>query len=117
VTVNSVNKGATTGYAIVRYGDLATMIPFTNEVSSSVVENFNNVGYGITNQVTPADTTKGSVKLVAGASSSSSDKALQISYDFTAGSGTKVSYAELGEAGRTLMAGLGQLSVDIQGDG
>lgn len=117
ITVNSVNKGAATGYAVVRYGDLATMISFTNEVSSSTVENFNNVGYSITSQVTPAETTKGSAKLVAGASSDTADKALQISYNFTEGTGTKASYAKLGEAGRTLMTGLNQLTLDIQGDG
>src|SRR5690606_20393357 len=63
------------------------------------------------------DTTKGSAKLVAGASSDSKDKALQISYDFTAGTGTKASYAKLGTAGRTLMAGLNGISLDILGDG
>lgn len=117
ITVNSVNKGVTAGYAVVKYGDLSTMIPFTNEVSSSTVENFDNVGYSITSQVTPSGTTKGSAKLVAGATSSSSDKALQIGYDFTEGTGTKASYAKLGEAGRTLMTGLSGLSLDILGDG
>jgi len=117
IKVNSVTKGAKTGYAVARYGDLAAMIPFTNEMATSTVENFNNVGYSITNQVTPADTTKGSAKLVAGASSDSSDKALQIGYDFTAGTGTKASYAKLGTAGRTLLSGLNGLSMDILGDG
>src|SRR5690606_9695732 len=79
--------------------------------------NFNNVGYSITNQVTPANTTKGGVSLVAGASSNSSDKALQISYNFSEGTGTKASYAKLGEAGRALLPGLSQLSLDILGDG
>jgi len=117
ITVNSVSKGTTNGYAIVRYGDIATMIPFTNETTTATVENFNNVGYSITSQVTPENTTKGSAKLVTGASGNSSDKALQINYDFTAGTGTKASYARLGTAGRNLMAGLSGLSLDIHGDG
>jgi len=117
ITVNSVDKNVSTAYAVVRYGDLATMIPFSNETATKVVENFNNVGYSINSQVTPAGVTKGSAKLVAGASSSSSDKALQITYDFTQGTGTKASYAKLGEAGRTLMAGISGLSLDIEGDG
>src|SRR5690606_13753818 len=117
IKVNAVTKGAKNGYAIARYGDVAAMIPFTNEMSTSTVESFNNVGYSITSEVTPADTTKGSAKLVAGASSDSKDKALQISYDFTAGTGTKASYAKLGTAGRTLMAGLNGISLDILGDG
>jgi len=117
IKVNAVTNGAKNGYAIARYGDVAAMIPFTNEMSTSTVESFNNVGYSITSEVTPADTTKGSAKLVAGASSDSKDKALQISYDFTAGTGTKASYAKLGTAGRTLMAGLNGISLDILGDG
>src|SRR5690606_3698567 len=117
IKVNAVTNGTKNGYAIARYGDVAAMIPFTNEMSTSTVESFNNVGYSITSEVTPADTTKGSAKLVAGASSDSKDKALQISYDFTAGTGTKASYAKLGTAGRTLMTGLNGISLDILGDG
>lgn len=117
ITVKSVNANAKTGYAIASYDGFTTMIPFSNEQSVSTVENFNAVGYSITSQVLPADVTKGSAKLVAGSTSDSADKALQISYDFSAGTGTKASYAKLGEAGRTLSSNLTALSFDVNGDG
>lgn len=116
IVVNSVNANTKDGYAIATYDGFSTMIPFGSEQAVSSVENFDAVGYGITNQVLP-ETTKGGVKLVAGASSSSTDKALQLSYDFTAGTGTKASYAKLGESGRTLSSNLTALAFDVLGDG
>src|SRR5690606_13612992 len=96
IIVNSVHKDAVIGYAIARYDGVATMIPFTLQEERAMLENFEAVKYSITNQLLPAETTKGKVELVTGLGSQASDKALQISYDFTEGSGTKASYAMLG---------------------
>lgn len=116
IVVNSVNSQAKSGYAIASYDGFSTIIPFTGEQTVSNVENFNAVGYMITNQVLPAETTKGSVKLDQGASSEANDKGLQIAYDFTEGTGTKASYAKLGE-GISLSSTLSALSFDVNGDG
>ncbi|HIW34195.1 MAG TPA: phosphodiester glycosidase family protein [Candidatus Paenibacillus intestinavium] len=117
IIVNSVNANAKNGYAVASYDGFTTMIPYSNEQTVSSVENFNAVGYAITNQVLPADVTKGSAKLVAGSTSDSVDKALQISYDFSEGTGTKASYAKLGDIGRTLSPNLTALAFDVNGDG
>lgn len=116
IVVSSVDSNTKTGYAIASYDGFSTMIPFTSEQTVSTLENFNSVGYTITNQVLPEGTTKGSVKLGSGASSSANDKGLEISYDFTEGTGTKASYAKLGE-GLTLSSTLTSLSFDVNGDG
>lgn len=117
IVVNSVNNGATMGYAIARYDGVATMIPFTLQEERNTLENFDAVKYSITNQVLPVDTTKGKVELVTGLGNQSSGKALQISYDFTEGTGTKASYAMLSTGGITLASNVSGLSMDVYGDG
>jgi len=117
VIVQSVHKGATMGYAIARYDGVATMIPFTLQEERSVLENFDAVKYSLTNQVHPVGTTQGKVELVTGLGSPSTGKALQISYDFTDGTGTKASYAMFGTGGISLASNVSRLSMDVYGDG
>lgn len=117
LTVNSVNQGATTGYAIGRYDGYPTMIPFTQGGSEKTLENFENVNYGINSQVTPAATTTGSVKLVTDIPGQTSGKALQISYDFSAGTGTKAVYAQFnGTSGKSVEGSPVSMTMDVYGD-
>ncbi|WP_336787380.1 stalk domain-containing protein [Paenibacillus sp. MMO-177] len=117
LTVNSVNSGATTGYAIGRYDGYPTMIPFTQGGSEKTLETFENVAYGINTQVTPAATTTGSVKLVTDLPGQTSGKALQISYDFSAGTGTKAVYAQFnGTSGKSVDGSPVSMTMDVYGD-
>ncbi|WP_042170103.1 stalk domain-containing protein [Paenibacillus gorillae] len=117
ITVESTGS-STTGYAIGRYDGFPAILPFTQGGSEKMLENFENVGYAITSQVTPAATTTGSAKLVSDLPKQTSGKALQISYDFSAGTGTKAVYAVFnGTAGRTVEGAPNVLSVDVYGDG
>lgn len=115
LTVSSVDEDTTTGYAIGRYDGFGTMIPLTEGQGETVFEDFESVGYLISSQVTPADTTTGSVKLVSGLGGQTG-KSLQISYDFTAGTGTKASYAVFNTTGRTVSGSPTAMSVDVYGD-
>lgn len=117
LTVNSVKPGVTTGYAIGRYDGYPTMIPFTQGGSEKTLENFENVSYGIHTQVTPAATTTGSVKLVTDLPGQTSAKALQISYDFSAGTGTKAVYAQFnGTSGKSVDGSPLSMTMDVYGD-
>lgn len=116
VVVTSVNSSAQYGYAIASYDGFTTMIPFTKAETESTVENFNNVGYQITNTVIPVDQTTGAVKLVSGMNGNDNDKALQLSYDFTNGSGTQASYAVFNGTGISLASSVKSLKADVWGD-
>ncbi|QAY67745.1 stalk domain-containing protein [Paenibacillus protaetiae] len=115
LTVNTVNDGTKTGYAIARYDGYPTMIPLTPGQSETVFEDFENPNYLISGQVTP-DTTLGGVKLVTGLGGQTTGKSLQISYDFTAGTGTKASYAVFNTNGRTVGGSPSSMTMDIYGD-
>ena len=117
IIVNNVNPHAEYGYAIATYDGFSTMIPFTKAESETNVEHFNNVTYNITNQVIPADQTKGTVKLVSGMNGNPNDKALQLGYDFTEGSGTQASYAVFNGTGIKLATSVKTLKADVLGDG
>ncbi|MFD1953936.1 stalk domain-containing protein [Paenibacillus thailandensis] len=116
LTVTEVDPNASVGYAIARYDGFATMIPFTKGQSETVFEDFESVGYLISSQVTPANTTKGGVQLVSGLNGQTSAKALQISYDFTEGTGTKASYAVFNNSGRAVSGSPVSMTVDVYGD-
>ncbi|GLX70172.1 stalk domain-containing protein [Paenibacillus glycanilyticus] len=117
LTVNSVSSGTKTGYAIGRYDGYPTMIPFTQGGSEKTLETFENVTYGINPQVTPAATTTGSVKLVTDFPGQTSGKALKISYDFSAGTGTKAVYAQFnGTSGKSIDGSPLTMTMDVYGD-
>ncbi|MFD0590648.1 stalk domain-containing protein [Paenibacillus sp. GCM10027627] len=113
--VNGVQGDRTTGYAIGRYDGYGAMIPFAKGEQAVTVEDFEVSRYAITTQVTPAGVTKGGVKLVSDLPDQKS-RGLQISYDFSAGSGTRAVYAVLGPDGRTLSGSPTSLTMDVYGD-
>ncbi|MFC4777828.1 stalk domain-containing protein [Paenibacillus sp. GCM10023252] len=116
ITIDSVDAGAKNGYAIARYDGYGTMVPLTTGGTLRSVETFEKPAYGITSQATPA-TTKGSVSLVTDLEGSGGSKALQISYDFKAGTGTKAAYAIFnGTSGVPLSGSPKSLSMDVYGD-
>ncbi|MHA6481318.1 stalk domain-containing protein [Paenibacillus sp. strain BS8-2] len=115
VTVNELLPDSTTGYAIARYDGYGTMVPFVQGEEAKTIEDFEVARYLITSQVTPADTTKGTVKMVSDLPEQKSGKALQISYDFTSGTGTRASYGVLGN-GLTLSGTPSSLTMDVYSD-
>ncbi len=115
VTVNGLLPDSTTGYAIARYDGYGTMVPFVQGEQTTMIEDFEVARYLITSQATPADTTKGSVKIVSDLPEQKSGKALQISYDFTNGTGTRAAYGVLGN-GLTLSGSPSSLSMDVYSD-
>lgn len=117
LTINSVNNGTDVGYAIARYDGFSTMIVLTSGgAASSTWEDFENVNYGISFLGNPSAVT-GSATVTQGADDHSNSKALQLSYDMTAGTGKKYAYAQLnGTAGKALTAGSTAMSVDVYGD-
>ncbi len=116
LTVQSVNAGVSTGYAIARYDGYPAMIPFTQGEAVSTFEDFEKPAYSITSQVTPADTTTGSVNLVSDFPGQTSAKALKLDYDFTNGTGTKASYAVFNSTGRTIAGSPTSMTLDLYGD-
>ncbi|WP_169084571.1 stalk domain-containing protein [Paenibacillus sp. PL91] len=115
LTVQSVNAGTSTGYAIARYDGYPAMIPFTQGEAVSTFEDFEKSTYPITSQVTPAETV-GSVNLVSDFPGQTSAKALKLDYDFTNGTGTKASYAVFNSNGRAIEGSPISMTVDLYGD-
>lgn len=116
LTVQSVKAGTSTGYAIARYDGYPAMIPLTQGEAVSTFEDFEKPAYPITSQVTPADTTTGSVKLVSDFPGQTSAKALKLNYDFTNGTGTKASYAVFNSTGRAIAGSPTSMTLDLYGD-
>lgn len=117
IVVKNVNPSVEYGYAIATYDGYSTIIPFSKAEAESLLENFNATTYSITSQLMPADQTKGSAILVGGMNGNANDKALQLSYDFSQGSGTQASYAVFNSTGIALAPSVKSLRADINGDG
>lgn len=114
ITVKSVEKGMTQGYAVGRYDGYPVMIPFAAGDSFKSFETFEVSSYLISSQAVP-ETTKASVKLVSDFPEQTS-RGLKISYDFTEGTGTKAAYAVFGSSGRTLSGKPTSMSLDVYSD-
>lgn len=115
ITVKSIDDKAAVGYAIARYDGYGAMIPFVEGMQDVMFEDFEVSRYAITSQVTPPNVTKGGVKLVSDLPEQTS-RGLQISYDFSGGTGTRASYAMFGTDGRTLSGSPTSLSMDVYSD-
>lgn len=112
--VDSVNEGATTGYAIARYNGFSTAIVLSKAAASSW-ENFENVNYPIA-FTTNASGVTGTAQIVPGSGEQTS-KVLSLSYDMTAGTGKMYAYAQLnGTTGKTIPAAATSMTVDVMGD-
>lgn len=117
ITIDKVDDKATIGYAIARYDGYGAMIPLTKGEKAVTFEDFEVSRYAITSQVTPVETTKGSVKLVSDLPDQKPGRALEISYDFSEGTGTRAAYAVFGSNnGITMQGSPNAMSIDVYSD-
>ncbi|ASA24504.1 stalk domain-containing protein [Paenibacillus donghaensis] len=116
LTVNSVDAGATTGYAIARYDGFSTAVVLSTAAATSW-ENFENVTYPIAFTSNVA-TVQGTAAVTAGTAERTGSKVLSLTYDMTAGSGKMYAYAQLnGNTGKSVPAAATSMSLDVMGDG
>lgn len=115
ITVDRIGDETNTGYAIARYDGYGAMLPFVKGEQAVMLEDFETSRYSISKQVTPADVTKGSVKFISDLPGQKS-RGLQISYDFSAGTGTRAVYAVLGTEGRTISGSPSSMTMDVYSD-
>ncbi|MNB77469.1 hypothetical protein D3C75_241540 [compost metagenome] len=115
LTINSVNPGVTTGYAIARYDGFSTAVVLTT-AAATAWEDFENVSYPVA-FTTNAQGVQGTAQITAGTGDHAGSKVLSLSYDMTAGSGKMYAYAQLnGTTGRTVPATATTISMDVMGD-
>ncbi|MBY9077620.1 phosphodiester glycosidase family protein [Paenibacillus sp. HN-1] len=115
LTINSVNPGVTTGYAIARYDGFSTAVVLTT-AASTAWEDFENVSYPVA-FTTNTQGVQGTAQITAGTGDHAGSKVLSLNYDMTAGSGKMYAYAQLnGTSGRTVPATATSMSVDVMGD-
>ncbi|ALS26076.1 copper amine oxidase [Paenibacillus sp. 32O-W] len=115
LVIGKVSAGAKNGYAIARYDGFSALLTLSAGGASADFENFEKVAYPITFQSTSGVT--GTVKVVSGLPGRESSKALQLTYDFTNGKGTRAAYAVLNGSGVTIAGAPTALSADVYGDG
>lgn len=115
LTVEKVEKNIVAGYAIARYdgyGAMAVLTPGTEKT----LENFENVKYNVGFTGAPAETT-GTATIVTGIPGKETSKVLELSYDFTVGSGKRYAYANLGDGKGIPIEGTPtSLTLDVLGD-
>lgn len=115
LTVDKVDKDIVAGYAIARYdgyGSMAVLSPGTEKS----LEDFEKVKYNIGFTGAPAETT-GTVSIVTGVPGKETSKVLDLSYDFTQGSGKRYAYANLNDGkGITIEGTPTSLTLDVLGD-
>jgi trimeric autotransporter adhesin len=115
LTVESVNAGATRGYAIARYDGFSTAVVLST-AAASTWENFENVTYPVA-FTTNVPAVKGTAAVTAGSGDRAGSKVLSLSYDMTAGSGKMYAYAQLnGTTGKSIPAAATSMSLDVLGD-
>lgn len=115
LTVDSVNPGATTGYAIARYDGFSTAVVLSG-ASATAWEDFENVTYPIAFTSNVANVT-GTAVVTDGSAERAGSKVLSLSYDMTAGSGKMYAYAQLnGTSGKSIPAAATSMSLDVMGD-
>ncbi|QYR22098.1 phosphodiester glycosidase family protein [Paenibacillus sp. sptzw28] len=113
LTIGSVTPGAAAGYLIARYDGFSTVAVLATGTDKKF-ENFDKVTYPITFSGTNG--VSGTVGLVSGLSDDAASNALQLSYDFTGGSGTKAAYAALDGSGRNVEGSPSAITMDVLGD-
>ncbi len=116
LTVNSVEDGAQSGFAIARYdgfGTAAILAPGTEKM----LESFEKPAYAITFSGLPAET-KGSVALNANVPGREPSKVLTLAYDFTSGTGSRFAYANFNAAGggASFSGTPSAMTLDVLGD-
>lgn len=115
LTVESVDPGVTTGYAIARYDGFSTAVVFS-AAASTAWENFENATYPFAFTTNAAGVT-GTAAVVPGSAERAGSKVLSLSYDMTAGTGKMYAYAQFnGTTGKSIPATATSMSVDVMGD-
>ncbi|KGE20400.1 stalk domain-containing protein [Paenibacillus wynnii] len=115
LTVDSINSGVTTGYAIARYDGFSTGVVLSTGAATPW-ENFENVTYPLAFTTNAAGVT-GTAAVTAGSAERAGSKVLSLNYDMTAGSGKMYAYAQLnGTTGKAIPAAATSMSVDVMGD-
>lgn len=115
LTVDSVDPGVTTGYAIARYDGFSTAVVLS-AAAATPWENFENVSYPIA-FTSNVNSVTGTAGVAAGTAERAGSKVLSLSYDMTAGSGKMYAYAQLnGTSGKNIPAAATSMSLDVKGD-
>ncbi|XEC95362.1 stalk domain-containing protein [Paenibacillus tarimensis] len=114
--VEKLKPGITTAYAIARYDGYSAVAVFYPGTAAKAWENFDNVTYPITFQGAPAEV-QGTTTVVKGLPGREAASALQITYDFSAGTGGKWAYAVLNGGGRQVEGQPMAITADVYGDG
>ncbi|WP_036639996.1 stalk domain-containing protein [Paenibacillus durus] len=115
LTVNTVNPGVTTGYAIARYDGFSTVMVLT-KAAAIPWEDFENVTYPIA-FTTNASGVQGSAAITDGSDNHAGSKVLSLGYDMTAGTGKMYAYAQLnGTTGKPVPAAATSMTLDVMGD-
>lgn len=115
LTVDSVDPGVTTGYAIARYDGFSTAVVLSTAVATPW-EDFENVVYPIAFTSNVSSVT-GTAAVTAGTAERAGSKVLSLGYDMTAGSGKMYAYAQFnGTAGKSIPAAATSMSLDVMGD-
>ncbi|MDP9677319.1 exopolysaccharide biosynthesis protein [Paenibacillus jamilae] len=117
LTVNTVDAGVKTGYAIGRYdGFSAVVFLSAGGASTNNWENFENVSYPV-DFTSNVEGVTGTAAVVQGDGDHANSKVLELSYDMTNGSGKMYAYAQLnGTSGKTLEQAATSISIDVKGD-
>ncbi|MHA6532707.1 stalk domain-containing protein [Paenibacillus sp. BAC0078] len=115
LTVNSVDSGVTTGYAIARYDGFSTAVVLST-AAATPWEDFENVSYPIA-FTSNVSSVVGTAAVQAGSAERAGSKVLSLSYDMTAGSGKMYAYAQFnGTSGKSIPAAATSMSLDVMGD-
>lgn len=115
LTVDQVEKGVVAGYAIARYDGFAGMAVLAPGTEKTL-EDFEKVAYNISFSGAPKETA-GTAGVVTGVTGRESSKVLDLTYDFTLGSGKRYAYALLNDGkGISIDGNPTSLTLDVLGD-
>lgn len=115
LTVDSVKQGLAAGYAIARYDGFGTVAVLSSGTEKTL-ENFENVAYNIGFAGLP-EQSAGTATIITGIPEREASKALNLSYDFTLGSGSRFAYAVLNNGqGIALNGSPTSMTMDVLGD-
>ncbi len=115
LTVDQVDKGVSVGYAIARYDGYAAMAVLTPG-TEKLIEDFEKVGYNISFSGLPKETA-GTASVMTGVTGRESSNVLDLTYDFTLGSGKRYAYALLNDGkGIAIDGNPTSLTLDVLGD-
>lgn len=116
LTIDKVDEGTQTGFAIARYDGFATAAILAPGTEQSL-ETFEKAGYAVDFSGLPAETS-GTAAIVSGIPGRESSKVLDLAYDFTNGTGSRFAYAWLNKAGGGIdVAGTpSAMTLDMLGD-